>query len=199
MAKKPPNLFTADQVVPLLPAVVLIDPKHADNVGRVLRACSCFGFRQLWWTGRRVRGDEMRGRLPREERMKGYRDVEMVRDERPIEHYSGYRPPPTVVAVELARDAENLAGFEHPDDAVYVFGPEDGGLEGHIKRLCHRFVFIPTAHCLNLSQAAAIVMWDRYLKRVQRGVEPYLTIDESLAAERRGPVGADVFFKGSLP
>ena len=56
------------------PAVALIDPKYPHNVGAALRACSCWGIRQLWWTGARVTLDVPRGeRLPREERMKGYR------------------------------------------------------------------------------------------------------------------------------
>src|SRR6478672_9389859 len=61
------------------PAVALIDPKYPHNVGAALRACSCWGIGQLWWTGDRVSLDVPRGeRLPREERMKGYRSVEMV-------------------------------------------------------------------------------------------------------------------------
>jgi len=30
-----------------LPAVVLINPKYAHNVGAAVRACSCWGVRQL--------------------------------------------------------------------------------------------------------------------------------------------------------
>jgi hypothetical protein len=37
-----------------LPAVILIDPKYPHNVGAALRSCSCFGLKQLWWTGTRV-------------------------------------------------------------------------------------------------------------------------------------------------
>jgi tRNA C32,U32 (ribose-2'-O)-methylase TrmJ len=36
------------------PAVALIDPKYPHNVGAALRACSCWGVGQLWWTGDRV-------------------------------------------------------------------------------------------------------------------------------------------------
>ena len=58
------------------PAVVLIDPKYAHNVGMVVRLASCYGFRQVWFTGERVSLDiSFRKRLPREERMKGYADA----------------------------------------------------------------------------------------------------------------------------
>jgi hypothetical protein len=34
---------------------------------------------------------------------------------------------------------------------------------------CHRFVVIPTRHCLNLATAVATVLWDREYKRWLRG------------------------------
>lgn len=43
------------------PAVTLIDPKYPHNVGAALRACSCWGVGQLWWTGRRVTLNVPRG------------------------------------------------------------------------------------------------------------------------------------------
>src|SRR5690349_7145770 len=94
--------------VPLgqVPAVCLINPKYAHNVGNVLRACSCFGVRQLWWTGDRVTLDVPRGdRLPREERMKGYRDVEMIRCDRVFDAFGREVVP---VAVELRPGCESL-------------------------------------------------------------------------------------------
>src|SRR5262245_45937123 len=132
------------------PAVVLIDPKYAHNVGAAVRACSCWGIAQLWWTGDRVTLDVPRGeRLPREERMKGYRSVELVRDDRIFDRFEPGSATP--VAVELRLGAEPLLTFEHPDNALYVFGPEDGGLPKPTRVLCHRFVVIPTRHCLNLA------------------------------------------------
>ena len=55
------------------PAVALVDPKFPHNVGAAVRAASCYGVRQVWFTGDRVRLDgDKRHRLPREERMRGY-------------------------------------------------------------------------------------------------------------------------------
>ena len=36
------------------PAVALIDPKYPHNVGMVVRLASCYGLRQVWFTGDRV-------------------------------------------------------------------------------------------------------------------------------------------------
>lgn len=168
------------------PAVALIDPKYPHNVGAALRACSCWGVGQLWWTGGRVTLDVPRGaRLPREERMKGYRSVELFRDDRVFDRLGP--GPVTPVAVELRPAAESLVTFEHPEEALYVFGPEDGSLPKAVRLLCHRFVVIPTHHCLNLAAAVNVVLYDRRLKRQRDGREPLGPVREMLR-EHRGPV-----------
>jgi tRNA(Leu) C34 or U34 (ribose-2'-O)-methylase TrmL len=165
------------------PAVALIDPKFPHNVGAALRACSCWGVGQLWWTGRHVRLDVARGqRLPREERMKGYRDVRMHIDDHLFDRFE--RRSVTPVAVELLPAAESLATFEHPADALYVFGPEDGGLPRPVRLRCHRFVFIPTHHCLNLAAAVNVVVYDRRLKRCLAGLEQPGPLREVLREHR---------------
>jgi tRNA(Leu) C34 or U34 (ribose-2'-O)-methylase TrmL len=55
------------------------------------------------------------------------------------------------VAIELVPGSENLIEFEHPEKAVYVFGPEDGSVSQVVRRYCHRFIKIPARHCTNLS------------------------------------------------
>jgi tRNA(Leu) C34 or U34 (ribose-2'-O)-methylase TrmL len=168
------------------PAVALIDPKYPHNVGAALRACSCWGLGQLWWTGDRVTLDVPRGeRLPREERMKGYRSVEIINDDRVFDRFEPGSVTP--VAVEIRPHSESLVTFEHPDDALYVFGPEDGGLPKPVRLLCHRFVVIPTHHCLNLAAAVNVVLYDRRLKRHLAGVEPVASLREMLH-EHRGPL-----------
>lgn len=166
------------------PAVALINPKYPHNVGAALRACSCWGLGQLWWTGDRVSLDVAHGeRLPREERMKGYRDVEMHIDDRLFDRFG--KGAVTPVAVELLPAAQSLVDFEHPEDALYVFGPEDGGLPKPIRLACHRFVFIPTHHCLNLAAAVNVVLYDRRLKRQREGREAGGPLRDVLR-ERRG-------------
>lgn len=168
------------------PAVVLIDPRYPHNVGGALRACACWGIKQLWWSGSRVTLDASKGeRLPREERMKGYKEVQLFNDDRALDSFAG--APITPVAVELRKGSENLMDFEHPDNAVYVFGPEDGSIPKPVIHLCHRFVVIPTHFCLNLAAAVNVILYDRRLKRVRAGVEPYLPMEE-LLKEHRGPI-----------
>lgn len=153
------------------PVVTLVNPKHAHNVAAAIRACSCFGVETLYWTGRRVNPSGY-DKLPREERMKGYRDVEWLNTDRPLDLYPDAQP----VCVELHPGSESLYEFEHPGKAIYVFGPEDGGVPWQFRRLCHRFVHIPSRHCLNLSAALNVVLFDRQRKL---GIEPSIVETEN--------------------
>lgn len=178
--------------VGVAPAVIMENPKYADNVAKVLRLCSCYGISQLWWTGDRVRLADYEGagkRLPREERMKGYKKVELIHYDRPFDHFDTKKC--TVVGVELMPGTESLHYFDWrwrrdgavPKGPVWVFGPEDGSL-GHVsKSFCHRFVHIPVQHCLNLATAVSTVLYDWQHKEVTRYGKPEFTLDEE-----RGPV-----------
>ncbi len=142
-------------------AILLIDPKYPHNLGAIVRTCAAFGVRDIRYTGERIdrRLSEL-SRLPREERMRGYRSVDWQRTDRPFDDF----PMLTPVAVEVRKNSESLPAFEHPEDALYVFGPEDGSLTNVTLRHCHRFVAIPTRHCLNLSIAVSTVLYDRQAK-----------------------------------
>jgi len=49
----------------ITPAIALVDPKFPHNVGAAVRAASCYGVRQVWFSGDRVRLDgAKRQRLP---------------------------------------------------------------------------------------------------------------------------------------
>lgn len=163
-------------------AIALTNPKYDHNVGAALRACSCWGAQTLYWTGDRVKhpsewtADELREyRLPREERMKGYLDVAMYRVKtfKEIIVSKLYTP----VAVEIREDSQMLFDFVHPENPMYIFGPEDGGLDRAVLQHCHRFVQIPTRHCLNLAAAVNVVLAHR-ADQIWRETGEYLTLTE---------------------
>jgi tRNA G18 (ribose-2'-O)-methylase SpoU len=68
-----------------------------------------------------------------------------------------------LVGVELDEGGVDLPSFRHPQQAAYLFGPEKGDLSEAAKARCAHIVRIPTRFCVNLSVAAAIVMYDRAL------------------------------------
>ncbi|HET9406921.1 MAG TPA: TrmH family RNA methyltransferase [Candidatus Sulfotelmatobacter sp.] len=157
------------------PAVVLIEPKYSHNVGASIRACSCFGVETLIWTGSRI-DLSLYQRLPREERMKGYKSVQFVNHQRPLELFADIPP----VCVEVFEHSEPLTTFAHPENAVYIFGPEDGRVPQVMRRLCHRFVHIPAHSCLNLAAAVNVVLAHRLMSRQLAGKEPLLPLREML-------------------
>lgn len=163
-------------------AVLLINPKNPVNVGGVIRACAQLGASQMRWTGarvldprnerphahRRLEPGAPKDRFPREERLREYNDrvewshVGSHLEARPVDQFVRWGVTP--VCIELVDGAEQLPDFEHPERAVYVFGPEDGGVPKGIRLACHRFVEIPAQGCLNLAAAVNVVLYDRLAK-----------------------------------
>jgi tRNA(Leu) C34 or U34 (ribose-2'-O)-methylase TrmL len=168
--------------------ILLINPKYKHNVGAVVRAASCYDAHSVWFTGDRVSliGGRREARLPREERMRKYAEVDL--------RHMGPRPfdripdGVTPIAVELSPSAEQLPQFEHPENAWYVFGPEDGGLTRVQTSLCHRHVLIPTRHCVNLAAAVYTVLYDRLAKRQRGGLDQILPSYEVLDEDRLAEV-----------
>jgi len=170
------------------PAVALVDPKYGHNVAGALRACSAFGACQLWVSGERAISEwSARGRLPREERMKAYGEVEVCLSDYFFDAFTSEVVP---VAVEVREQAEPLTMFEHPEQALYVFGPEDGGLHRAALQRCHRFVIIPSDHCLNLAAAVNSVLLHRRMQRQLAGREP-LRPSYATLREHRGFADSD--------
>lgn len=170
------------------PAVALVNPKYSHNVGAAMRAASCYGINQVWYSGDRVSLESSkRTRLPREERMKGYASVDLIQYDYFFDMFDADVVP---VAVEIREDAELLPQFEHPEKALYVFGPEDGSLTGVEVRHCHRFVVIPSAHCLNLAAAVYTVLYDRMVKRQAAGLEE-VKPSAQILSETRGFIEPD--------
>jgi tRNA(Leu) C34 or U34 (ribose-2'-O)-methylase TrmL len=156
----------------------LVNPKTPANVGGVLRALSIFGAgdERLTWSGERVHDALLRytggtlgkktKRLPREERMKQY-NIDWGRDDDGLR--TAIAEGMTPVCIEIVPGAILLPEFEHPEDAVYVFGPEDGSVPKGTRHACHYFVTIPTKNCGNLAAMANVVLYDRLTKILRDG------------------------------
>ena len=155
-------------------AVLLCEPKYAHNVGNALRACALLGAERLYWTGARVPPPEEwepGTRLPREERMKCYAKTELRHVDDDV-RLDALEPAGAPVCVEIHEGAEDLRDFVHPEDALYVFGPEDGDVSKAVRLNCHRFVRIPTADPrertpYNLAFCVGAVLLDRLTKQTR--------------------------------
>lgn len=81
----------------------------------------------------------------------------------------------TLVGVELTDDAVDLPSFRHPTAAAYVLGRERGSLSPEMIEKCAFTVKIPTKFCVNVSVAAALVMYDRMIsmgRHAERPIKP---------------------------
>ena len=137
----------------------LFRPKNPENVGGVLRAAHCYGVAAVYLEGARTRDVRHCTNTPAAHRhMPTYMTDDML----------GQVPFDTqVVAVDLVPGAVALPQFQHPQRAVYVFGPEDGTLgHRHISR-AHHVVYVPTRNCMNLAACVNVVLYDRLAKQLR--------------------------------
>lgn len=86
-----------------------------------------------------------------------------------------------LVGVELLDEAIDLPTFRHPPRAAYLFGPELGSLSPGLLARCEDVIRIPTAFCVNVGVAGAIVMYDRLLAYGKFGERPVSRLASPIA------------------
>ncbi len=69
-----------------------------------------------------------------------------------------------LVCVDLVEGAVPLPDFDHPDKAIYVFGPEDGTIDQDIIDSADAVVYVPTIGCMNLASSVNVLLYDRMAK-----------------------------------
>jgi tRNA(Leu) C34 or U34 (ribose-2'-O)-methylase TrmL len=135
----------------------LVNPKSATNVASILRACGCYGASSVFYTGQRF----------------GYAkdfnaDTKRMRHLIPtigVDDLLAFKPKHAKsVVIELVEDATPLPEFDHPDNAFYIFGPEDASVPKEIVEQADHVVYIPTKNSMNLAATANVVLYDRLAK-----------------------------------
>lgn len=142
----------------------LVNPKSPTNVGMVMRAAGCYEADAVFYSGSRF-----------ERARKFATDTKNAQSKIPLIHVEHLPEAPvagaTLVAIELIEGAIPLMDFEHPDNAYYIFGPEDGSLKKDILDYCDHVVYIPTIGCMNLAATVHVVLYDRMNKAGRDVVE----------------------------
>lgn len=136
----------------------LLNPKSPDNVGAILRAAGCYGVKMIYYTGTRF------------ERAAKYQlDTKQCSDTIALTGVASLlehrQPGQALVCVELAEGATPLPAFEHPHDAFYVFGPEDGSIDQALIDAADAVVYVPTIGCMNLAATVNVLLYDRLAKQ----------------------------------
>lgn len=139
----------------------LTDPKTPDNVGAVMRAAGCYEAVSVSYTGQRFNKAIARGQ-------KLHTDTKNVNRRIPLTHIDCFKQAlpdgATPVAIELVEGATSLIEYQHPENAFYIFGPEDKSLSKEVVAWCKDVIYVPTVGCMNLAATVNVVLYDRIAK-----------------------------------
>ncbi|MDO6684147.1 MULTISPECIES: RNA methyltransferase [unclassified Agarivorans] len=134
----------------------LVNPKSPSNVGSVMRAAGCFGASEVFYTGQRY---ARAARFNTDTKNQSL-NIPLSGVDDLAEQATGLK----IVCIELAEGATALPDFTHPEQALYIFGPEDGSISQELVDKADDVVYIPTRGCLNLAATVNVVLYDRLAK-----------------------------------
>ena len=150
--------------------IALTNPKSPTNVGAVMRAAGCYQADQVLYTGRRY---EQAAKYNKDtlktdtKNAQGKIPLLAVDDFITIKSSLENIPSTTkVICVDLVEGATPLPHFIHPQNAVYIFGPEDGTIKQQVIDYADDVVYIPTVGCMNLAASVNVLLYDRLAKSV---------------------------------
>jgi len=146
-------------------SIGLVNPKSPENVASVMRAAGNYRVDSVYYTGKRY---------PEALKRKQY-TVDMSRkvsENIPLTEVACVADAAAhnmkIVCVEFAENAVALPEYQHPGNAIYIFGPEDGTLSQAMIDRADAVVYIPTIGCMNLAATVNVVLYDRLLKSPQK-------------------------------
>ncbi|TWX73391.1 RNA methyltransferase [Colwellia sp. C1TZA3] len=135
----------------------LTDPKSPSNVGAVMRAAGCYQVDEVRYTGVRYA-----------KAAKFHTDTKDASRKIPLNAVASLTcnllPEQHIVCVDLVEGAIALPEFEHPENALYIFGPEDGTIAQEIINSAYAVVYVPTIGCMNLAASVNVLLYDRLAK-----------------------------------
>lgn len=135
----------------------LINPQSPANVGAVLRAAGCFRVTKVLYSGPRY----ARAARFHTDTQQARRQVDLTGVDSLLEHVP---PGASIVCVDLVEGATPLPEFRHPEQAFYIFGPEDGTIDQETVNRADAVVYIPTVGSLNLAASVNVLLYDRLAK-----------------------------------
>jgi tRNA(Leu) C34 or U34 (ribose-2'-O)-methylase TrmL len=135
----------------------LINPKSASNVAVILRAAGCYGAKAIYYTGKRYEY----ARAFNEDTKNVHQSVPTIAVD---DLLNAIPADAKSVVIELVEGAVPLPEFSHPNQAFYIFGPEDGTVSQSIIDAADHVVYVPTNNSMNLAATANVVLYDRMAK-----------------------------------
>lgn len=143
-------------------AIGVFHSKAEVNIGTLYRSAFAFGAAFVFTVGRRYKPQHT-------DTAKSWRHI-------PIFHFSNLADLKNhlpfccrLVGVEIADGAQPTTKYIHPEQACYLLGAEDHGLNKEAIDACHDVIVIPgLRYCLNVATAGSIVLYDRSSKDWRR-------------------------------
>jgi len=153
--------YIIKQNKPFQVGVGLSNPKSPDNVASVMRSAGNFQANAVFYTGERYpRALRLNPNAPNISRNVS-KNVRLSG----VDCLIASAPEgASIVCVELVENAISLPAFKHPDNAYYIFGPEDGTISQAIINKADAVVYVPTVGCMNLAATVNVVLYDRLAK-----------------------------------
>jgi len=122
-----------------------------------MRAAGCYQVDNVYYTGKRYDRAE---RLNTDTQKMGLKisltRVDVILESVPVETKK--------ICIEFAEGATPLPEFQHPEDVMYIFGPEDGTISQDVIDDADAVVYVPTIGCMNLAATVNVVLYDRLAK-----------------------------------
>jgi len=135
----------------------LENPKSPSNVDVVMRAAGCYQVKSVLYTGNRYRRAAQFNSDVHDSR--DIVDLVNVKDLLEAKPRGA-----TLVCVDLIIGAIPLPKYKHPENAYYIFGPEDDTIAQRIIDVADEVIYIPTYKCMNLAATVNVVLYDRMAK-----------------------------------
>ncbi|MDP7592511.1 MAG: RNA methyltransferase [Litorilituus sp.] len=148
--------------------IALTNPKSPSNVGSVMRAAGNYNVDQVLYTGKRYQ------QAAKHVGQKHNTDTKNILNKIPLSPVNDFidvkaqletiSPATKIICVDLVEGATPLPYFEHPEQALYIFGPEDGTISQAVVDSADEVVYVPTHGCMNLAASVNVLLYDRLAK-----------------------------------
>ena len=132
--------------------------KTKSNIGTLWRSAYNLGASFIFVIGNRYK-------MQASDTVKTMKYIPMYHYDTFGEFYDNMPKDCVLIGVDNIQKARMIDGYTHPERAIYLLGAEDNGLSKLAIEKCHGLVQFDSKHCLNVSVAGSIIMYDRQTKR----------------------------------
>ncbi|TYK65066.1 RNA methyltransferase [Colwellia echini] len=178
--------------------IALTNPKTPTNVGAVMRAAGCYQADQIIYNGNRfAKAAQYHKNILQTDTFNMAEKIPLMQVESFLnlkESLDNIPATTKIICVDLVEGATPLPHFVHPEEAVYIFGPEDSSIKQDVIDIADDVVYVPTIGCMNLAATVNVLLYDRLAKSVI-AQENSTSADNDLIRKSRDTNNTSIFNK----